>query len=84
MLSLAVLLSHLPCNLATRSTEMIGPKEAQDRMPKPSATWFASAMAPPSASTMGTVTGPVVTPALSQATQVMASSDTTVNAKAMV
>merc|ERR1712183_418693 len=70
----------ISCSLADNKTAMMGPNEAHERMPKPSATWLVLAIDPPSANTIGTVTGPVVTPALSHATQVIASSDTAVKA----
>jgi hypothetical protein len=44
-------------------------------MPKPSTAWVALPKPSPMASTRGTVTGPVVTPALSQATLTKASLD---------
>mmetsp|Transcript_13672 Transcript_13672/g.33640 ORF Transcript_13672/g.33640 Transcript_13672/m.33640 type:complete len:219 (-) Transcript_13672:1907-2563(-) len=55
------------------STEMMGATEAAVRMPKPSAAPVALEKPMPSASTKGTVTGPVVTPALSHAMLVKSS-----------
>ena len=51
-------------------------------MPKPSTTWVALPKPSPMANTSGTVIGPVVTPALSQATLTNSSLDTTVNTSA--
>ena len=50
------------------STATIGQILASDRMPKPSTADTALPTPRPMARTRGTVTGPVVTPALSQAT----------------
>ncbi|MNP57685.1 hypothetical protein D3C76_1525320 [compost metagenome] len=47
---------------------MMGPTDAMQRMPKPSTAWVALPSPNPMARTSGTVIGPVVTPALSQAT----------------
>src|SRR5262249_2543805 len=64
---------------ALSSTLMIGPIEASARMPKPSIACVALPRPRPIASTSGTVIGPVVTPALSQATLTKASEDTAVS-----
>ncbi|MNR01221.1 hypothetical protein D3C85_1170190 [compost metagenome] len=47
---------------------MTGPTDAMQRIPKPSTALVALPSPRPMASTSGTVIGPVVTPALSQAT----------------
>ncbi len=61
---------------ATR-TLMMGNTDAMDNIPKVSCTLMALPMPSPIASTIGTVTSLVVVPALSHATQVKASSETT-------
>src|SRR3972149_1083246 len=58
-------------------TERIGQMEAMARMPKPSSAPTAPPKPRPMVSTRGTVTGPVVTPALSQATSTYSSQETT-------
>lgn len=63
----------------TKSTEMIGATLATVNIPKPSVELTAVANPIPMARTNGTVTGPVVTPALSHATAVIASAVMRVN-----
>ena len=66
------------------STEQIGAIEAAAKMPKPSKAPTALPKPKPMASTNGTVTGPVVTPALSQPTFTKASEDKAVKINAMM
>ena len=61
---------------------IIGPIDAMARIPNPSTAWVALPKPSPMANTSGTVIGPVVTPALSQATLTNSSLDTTVSASA--
>ncbi|MOA46797.1 hypothetical protein D3C78_1693540 [compost metagenome] len=63
-------------------TLMMGPTEAMLRMPKPSTALVALPSPRPMASTSGTVIGPVVTPALSQATLTNSSLENTVSTAA--
>ena len=58
---------------------MIGATDAHVRIPKPSCAFLAFEKPMPSDRTKGTVTGPVVTPALSQAMLVKFSEEKTVN-----
>ena len=64
------------------STEQIGAIEAAAKIPKPSSAPTALPKPKPMAKTKGTVTGPVVTPALSQPTLTKASDENKVNVNA--